>query len=111
MTLFKRHRVYAKKYLDKYYVKINGDFQLTFYVDEKLLSKYKKDIEEGKSKFVTFLDKQDKIKYTGVTILREDIRTIDWSQQEEIFCEYYRTPEEMISKEKELKEKGWIIHE
>ena len=111
MGILKRHKVYAKKYKDEYRVKINNKYDLDFYTDEKLLSKYKKDLEEGKSKYITFIDKKDNISYDGLTILREEIRSFDWKQEYDIFCEYYRTPEEMLAKEKELKNNGWIIEE
>ena len=109
--LFKRHRLLARKYRDEYRCMINNDYHLEFYIDSKLLAKYKKDVEEGKSKYITFLDKEDKLKDKGFKMIRDKIDNITWEQLHDTFLKYYRNPEEVLEKEKELRKEGWIIHE
>ena len=111
MGLFKLYKLSATKYLDKYYCQINKSYELDFYTDSKHLAKYQKDIEEGKSKYVTFLNKEDNLREQGLTVLRSEINSFTWKQEYNRFYEAYRTPEQKLAKEKELLANGWIIDE
>lgn len=104
--MFEKYKLIAEKLFDTYYVMINKKYDLEVCLNKKSLDKCLKDMEIGTSTFLEFRDKNGE---KGISIKRDNLTKISWSQDKDKIHKRFKYEMDMLEMRSKLEEKGYTI--